>query len=619
MKKAICLLTIIIFSTFLSAQSELFTPIEFKNALKNKTRTITGRPGDYYWQNESKYKLSIKIDLNNKILKGTLTAEYKNNSPDDLGEIVFRLYPNFYKSNSSRGRIINEKFINDGTKISSLNINNIDYFSDDQAVKISGTLMTVSLKNKLRSGQKADVRAEWSFSLPDGPRLRWGAKDESSYFIAYFYPQIAVYDDIRGWDLSQYTGSPEFYNDFSDFEAEIEVPNGFFVWATGTWSNPEELLQDNVYQKYLTATASDEIINIIAPENLGESLLKNGVWKFSCKKVPDFAFAFSSNYLWDGVSVEVEEGRRTFIEAAYSIEATDYSEMADIAKKTVKHYSENFPGVPFPYEKLSVFEGFSGGMEYPMMVNNETFENRNSTVHLATHEIAHTYFPFYMGINETRYAWMDESLANLLSYEIQIALNGEKEPFEKDKKDYFEKAGFEAEVPPMVPSVFLNGWTYSLASYKRPAVALYYLREALGKEKFDESLREFMYRWNGKHPIPLDFFNTFNDFLWQDLNWFWRPWFYEFGYPDLKLNRVEKNGETLKFTIERAGVLPLPIEIYAIEDGKEVVIKKENILIWNGEESIQTSVSYNGSAKIFAINLNNIPDIDLRNNVYEIR
>ena len=267
------------------------------------------------------------------------------------------------------------------------------------------------------------------------------------------------------------------------------------------------------------------------------------------------------------------------------------------------------PNVPFPYPSLTVFNG-SGGMEFPMIVNDGSAGTRQGMVSVTSHEIAHTYFPFMTGINERKYAWMDEGWAAFL-------------PMEQAVQRYEEFAGNDIEIPLMVPSITLGGntyhSTYRTSAYYRSSVAYSILKNLLGDDLFKKCLGEYINRWKGKHPMPFDFFNTFNDVSGMDLTWFWKPWFFEFGYPDLKISAVNYSDNNYTIEVEKVGKLPVPVVVKIIDGNGEVKTQEINVTYWK-DNTVKQTVIFENITNIKKIVLGNsiIPDADKSNNVWEM-
>ena len=403
--------------------------------------------------------------------------------------------------------------------------------------------------------------------------------DSNSYFIAYFFPRIAVYDDIDGWDTWSYNGSQEFYNDFGNYNVEVSLPKDYVVWATGERMNAEDNFSQNILDKIKTASTSDKIIHVIEEADYTKNdVLKNnasGNWKFKATNVTDFVFALSNHYLWDVSSVVVDSanGRRSLAESAYNKIHLDYFDVADQTQKSLFYMSHFYPKYPFPFPKITVFDG-TDQMEYPMMVNDNPTESRKDAVQLTTHEIMHSYFPFFMGTNETQYAWMDEGWATI-GESVISPLMGEPEDegiFSKTRYEFI--SGSDKDVPLITNTKLYQDAAYAANSYGKAGLCYYVLQDMLGDSLYFKALHHYMNNWNGKHPVPYDFFYSFNAGSGKDLNWFWNKWFFGWEYPDLAIKSVLKNQSGIKITIENIGGLPVPVYLdVELKSGKHEIVK----------------------------------------------
>jgi hypothetical protein len=291
-------------------------------------------------------------------------------------------------------------------------------------------------------------------------------------------------------------------------------------------------------------------------------------------------------------------------------------DVAYYAKETLKYFSFEMPGVLYPYPSATVFNG-SGGMEFPMIVNNGREDTKAGTVGLTSHELAHTYMPFYMGTNERKYPFMDEGWAVMLPYDFQERMVDGNTPRLRTVTGYESFAGNEYDLPLMIPSPTISYRSYRISAYNKPAIAYDILRKTLGDDLFLKALHTFMERWNGKHPIPTDFFFTFNEVTGQDLNWFWKPWFYNFSYPDLSISKVKSNKNSILVEIENNGNLPLPVKLQVMY--KDAVVKEvyKTADVWkSGKDKIEIKIDgvKNFDAVILGSEL--IPDVNSIDNVY---
>lgn len=608
---------VLILSVNLSSQSSLYIHKDLLKAYNKGTRSYDGKPGENYWQNFTEYKIDVNINPSSKLVEGKAEITFFNNSPDTLNKIHIKLHQNMNKKGNRRNAQLPENAITDGVTLQRIIYNNISMSADPAAKQISylGSNLVLNLAEPLAPQSKSKIDIDWSFVIPDDPNPRMGAYSDSSFFIAYWYPKVSVYDDINGWDLTSYNGEHEFYNDYGNYDVNISVPANFLVWGTGIVKNLNEILNEEYFNRYQQAMLSDEVINIIDEESYASGNIfinKNGytVWKFIADNVPDFAFGLSSFYLWDAVSSDVEPGRRVMCHTAYNPSSEFFREAAHISKVTVEMLSNDLPGVPFPYPHITVFHG-SEGMEFPMIVNDGDFNHRISNVYVTAHEIAHTYFPFYVGINETRHSWMEEGFAYFLPTEIQLVF----EPFDhriRSAAGYANFAGKDDDLPLMTPTMYLTGSTLQMLNYYKSSVAFEMLLNVLGEDVFKQSLKEFIYRWAGKHPTPYDFFFTFDDVTGRDLGWFWKPWFFERGYPDIGIKAVDQKNAISKIVIEKTGSKPIPVHLSVVTSaGKEIKLK-ESAAIWENDSYYTFEV--NDEVAAVEISTYKIPDSNPANN-----
>ena len=269
-----------------------------------------------------------------------------------------------------------------------------------------GTNKSIKLKKPLLPKDSIHLALDWHFDVSKQSG-REGAIDSTTFFLAYFYPRIAVYDDYSGWDKMTFTGGQEFYSDFNNYKLEVNVPKNFLVWATGELQNPKEVLQEKYSQLLEQSMKTDSVIRIVTPEDLRENQITRqdsvNTWKWEARDIPDVTFAVSNQYNWDAGSVELndENGRkRVSVQAAYADESEDFHHMVKFGKHALKWFAENYPGIAYPYPKTTIVRGYAD-MEYPMMVNDNSAKSLDEARFVVEHEIAHTYFPFYMGTNET--------------------------------------------------------------------------------------------------------------------------------------------------------------------------------------------------------------------------
>lgn len=547
---------LLLFTSIAQYGQSLYMPRNIQKAYDNQTRSQDGRPGVQYWQNRAVYNIDVAVDLATRGVTGKADIQYFNNSPDTLKIIRIKLAHDLWRKNGQRSYDLPADAVTDGVEIRQVLLDGKPVDPENQ--RQSGTFLTIIPAQPLPPGQSIRLDIDWFHFMPLAQGApREGAYDSTTWFSAYWYPQIAVYDDLHGWASVPYDGLVEMYNDFSDYDVRLTVPGSIMVWATGIWENPAELLQPEFLRRYQSALNATEVVKIFSPEDFaaGTPIFKPAethTFRYKAEAVPDFAFAFSDHYLWDATSALVDPatGRRALVSAAYNPASTDYYEVCRVAADGLQLMSTWLPGYPYPYPRMTVFNG-SGGMEFPMMCNDGSSAPR-SPVGLTVHETAHTYFPFMMGINEQYYAWMDEGWAAFFDVFVTDSVAGKSLGRLRNYPDF---AGTDNDMPPMTPAFNLDRTAYRVASYNRPQAAYVTLYQMLGYERFHRCMVEYMNRWKGKHPQPFDFFNTWNEAAGENLNWFWKPWFFDWGYPDLAVQQVDKNG----VIIENTGTMPVSV------------------------------------------------------------
>ena len=609
------------------AQQELFIPRNITPAYEKGTRSYDGKPGSEYWQNSSDYEIDVLVDPYTYTINGSEEITYYNNSPDTLKRIVLRLYPNVFKKGSARDYSISPEGVTDGVKLSKVIVgsNEID-LENNSVFKIVNTNAIIYLSENIPPKSSINIKVEWSFKILPKSRLRMGIYDSTTIFVGYWYPQIAVYDDIDGWDYNNYGGQEEFYNDFSSFDVNITLPNNFSVWATGELQNPEVVLSNEIYEKFLQAQQSDTVIRIITSSDINSPSLFNedknkNTWIFRAKNVTDFAFAISDQYLWDGLGVILDnsDNEKIFVQAIYPSDSPDFHQVAEISKNLINYFSNTMPGIGFPFPSFIAFNNgrTGGGMEFPMMINDGSYDIYEYTVSLTAHEMAHQYFPFLVGTNEKKYAFMDEGWAVMLPFKYMDYLVGVNTRLVRDVSSYESVAGTEDDIPAMIPSFSQTYTAYRHSAYNRSSIAYEILRDMLGDEIFLKALREYINRWKRKHPIPYDFFYTFNEISEQNLNWFWKPWFFEIGYPDLKIDKVHIMDGKVFIDIQNNGTIPVPVKLTVTyeDDINEIFYYKADT--WKTSNVIfSAEIILSGILKEIKLGDINIPDSDRENNLW---
>jgi hypothetical protein len=575
----------LLISTFVFSQ-ELYIPRDVQQAFRKGTRAPDGKPGKNYWQNSARYTIAINTTPPNREVKGEETIVYKNNSPDTLRLAIIKLFLNIHKPGAPRNRGAHAEYLTSGVHIDAVTHNGISVDWKDHPDRF--TVSRLNLPKPLAPKDSMTLTFKWHFDVSIESD-REGAIDSTTFFLAYFYPRIAVYDDYNGWDRMSFPETHEFYSDFNDYNVTLTVPKNFIVWGTGTLQHPEELLQPEILKRYNGSFTSNQTIRVATKEDLMAKRItkQNNVnhWQFTAKNIPDVAFAISDHYVWDAASAVVDDKseRRASSQAAYLETSKDFQHMAQYARHSLDWFSHNWPGIPYPYEKTTVVQGYAG-MEYPMMANDEAYEDSTFSRFVAEHEIAHTYMPFYMGINETRYGFMDEGWATTFEYLIGITdLGAEKaEEFYKQFRvqGWIGDPGSAEEIPIITPGDALTGPGFGNNEYGKASLGYLALKSLLGDEEFKKCLHAYMDRWNGKHPIPWDFFYTVNDVSGKNLNWFWDSWFFSRSYIDLAIENVKSEKASTLVVINNIGGMPAPFTIDVTYTDESKQSFRQTPVIW---------------------------------------
>ncbi|MCF6241406.1 MAG: M1 family metallopeptidase [Bacteroidales bacterium] len=599
----------------LTAQEKrFFMPVEIKKAYDNETRSYDGKPGVKYWQNTADYTIDVKVNVDKKYLEGKENVIYYNNSPNDLNTIMLRLYYDAYKKGNIRGIPVKKEDLSDGVELKSIIINGdtVD-LKNEKKVWRYGTNMSIRLNDLLKSGEKLNLKVVWKQGIPATNR-RSGVYDSTTFFIGQWYPQVAVYDDLFGWDHLNFDFNTEFYNNLANFDVKISLPENFAVWATGTFENAQEVLPENIYTKYKKAQQSEEPVHVIDASDLKSGFKTlNNTWHYTAREVSDFGFGLSNHYCWDAISVPIGN-KKVLVSSAYpSFQADKYKEHVKMQGKVMTHFSNDFPGIPYPYEAFTTFIGLhGGGMEYPMLANNAS-----QSTGLAIHEMFHTYFPMYVRINERRWAWMDEGWAEygttIVNNRYFKNKNDFEDVFSEENVSDYGLLGTVEDLPLIVSSQFMDESNYGYASYPLPANVYGILHQYLGEELFMKCYREYIRRWAKKSPSPYDFFYTFENVSGQDLSWIWKPWFFEFGYPDVDVQGLKKN----KLQITNLGNKPVPLFIEVLYNDSSVQKIEKDASIWKSAKKSIVNIdipNYKNIDKIFVNK--NISDLNSLNNFY---
>jgi hypothetical protein len=596
------------------SSSALYMPRVVRQAYRKQTRSPDGRPGKNYWQNRSTYKMSITVTPPNRTVSATEDITYFNNSPEALSDIPFRLYMNAHRPEAIREIDVDETFLTSGIQIDEFRINGqVKAWNDPNNPSASfntpgNTLHKIRLEQPLPPGGSITFSIRWRYDITVQGGWKEGEIDQTTFFLAYFFPRVHPYNDTSGMDVAPFTLGREFNNDFGDYTFKVNVPKNFVVWATGDLQNPQEVLQPTYAQRLQESFTSDRVINIAQPAELQQGRVTaqsdTVTWKWQANNVEDIAIGLSNHYIWDAGSVVVDPatGRRASVQSAYTEAAKDFTRMVEFGKRTLAWASTQYPGVPYPYSKTSIILGGTKGAdeEYPMMVNDASHVDKNGipdytmTRFVASHELLHTWFPFYMGINEKRYPFMDEGWTTAFEHLLAKEDMGEEQAinfFKSLRVSLWSLPGFVADLPIITPhdSLFgAGGVAVAINPYGKAALGYLALKELMGDVAFKQVLHEFMARWNGKHPLPWDMFNTFNNASGQNYNWFFNNWFFSYNYLDLAVKSVQQIEGGYSLQVENLGGMAMPFDVQVVyADGSKASFR-QNPRIWKDSPQMAT-------------------------------
>ena len=557
-------------SKFRQLGQELPTP--------NVYRTASGAPGHEYYQQRADYDMSITLDDETQRIYGEETITYTNNSPDELRYLWVQLDQNMRAQNSTTqqiktGGIFNQRGAKAQTAFNQLKNN--QFYDFDGGFKlayvkttsganlpytVNNTMMRVDLPTPLRQGQKFSFKIKWWFNIND--RMDIGGRSGYEYFeeednylytIAQFFPRMAVYNDVEGWQNKQFLGQGEFTLPFGDYKVDITVPSDHIVASTGELMNASRILSSKQRARLAKAKKSYDDPVIIVTQEEAEAAEKNKAtstktWTFEAENVRDFAFATSRKFIWDAQAVDIS-GKTTMAMSYYPKEGNPLWEQYStrVVAHTLKVYSKFT--IDYPYHKAISVHTKWIGMEYPMICFNGGRPEADGTYSEGTkygmigviiHEVGHNFFPMIINSDERQWTWMDEGLNTFVQYLTE----------QEWDHDYPSRRGPAAKIVPymsgpkeQIVPIMTNSESilqFGNNAYGKPATALNILRETvMGRELFDYAFKEYSRRWAFKHPTPADLFRTMEDASGVDLDWFWRGWFYTTDHVDIAIKDVQ--------------------------------------------------------------------------------
>lgn len=606
---------------------------EFIDRKGTYTRTASGNPGVGYWQNTADYQIEVTLDDVAHTLTGKVTLTYTNNSPEQLEFIWMQMEQNRFMEDS-RGTLTTpvqgyryNGDIDGGYDISSVQAKVGSKGAVSSKHIISDTRMQVWFTEPVPAkGGKATVSMNFTYKIPQKGMDRMGrlkVEDGWIYAMAQWYPKVAVFDEVEGWNVEPYLGAGEFYLEYGNFDYKITVPFDHIVVGSGQLMNPKEVLSKALQNRIAKASASDETVYLISPEEIKNTQLtrpkQDGMvtWHFTIKNSRDVAFASSRAFIWDAAKINLPSGKTALAQSVYPKESDGqgaWSRSTEYSKASIEHYSKMW--YEFPYATASNVAAEIGGMEYPGL-NFCHYNSKGAGLWGVTdHEFGHNWFPMIVGSNERRYAWMDEGFNTFINYYSSNAFNNGEFPSTLNQTrrylNYFMNESREG--IDTYPDV-ANAANLGMIAYNKPGMGLLMLREyILGPERFDNAFKSYIKTWAFKHPLPTDFFNHMENVSGENLSWFWKGWFYGTGNIDLGINSVIPYGENYLAAITNKGDFPMPVllEITYADDSKERVMLP--VEIWQRGDTWIHLIKSTKAIKSVVIDPDKIlPDINLGN------
>ncbi len=622
---------------------QTFAPLTLPGPI-NRYRSGSGAPGPDYWQNEADYEIHANLDAVARTLTASMTISYTNNSPDTLDVLWLQLDQNIYRKDS---RAALSRGFRGGQSTDGYAIESVEIEQGGHAVAathlVSDTRMQVRLPTPLTHGGKVKLTIRYHYTIPGlfGGRTSWTTTKNGDIFdIAQWFPRMAVYDDIRGWDTAPYLGQ-EFYLEYGHFDYFVTVPADMIVAGTGELANPAEVLTPLERSRLAEARTSDKTVMIRSPDELptpapepadGKTL----TWHYRMDKTRDVAFSASRAFIWDAARINLPGGKTALAESVYPVESAGdaaWGRSTEYLKDSVEHFSQRW--FTYPYPTAWSVAGGSSGMEYPGMAFDGIGDKGKALFWITAHEIGHSWYPMTVGSDERRDAWMDEGFNTFIdvyeSDQFEGGVYGPKRDSEfaqggGNPVDEIQSVLADPDAPPIVSRADTVNEKYRHAvTYFKTALGLVMLREQiLGPERFDPAFRKYTADWAFKHPKPSDFFRAMESEAGEDLSWYWRGWFLNNWTLDLAVEDVAYTGgdpaKGASITIANLDrmVMPSVLEVkYADGSATRVALPAETWILRG-----RTKVTVPGGGPIATVTIDPdhvVPDKDRSNNVFTLK
>lgn len=566
---------------------------EFIKIPGNMFRTASGQPGPEYWQNEADYEIEATLNPEENSITGHVELTYTNNSNQELEYIWMYLEQNRFKE-GSKGALTTpvRGYRYSGDLDGGYTLTNVEADGDGTKYIIKGTRMQVFFEEPISAnGGKATVSMDFSYKIPKRGMDRMGklkVEDGIIYSLAQWYPRVAVFDDVEGWNSMPYLGAGEFYLEYGDFDYKITAPWNHIVVGSGELQNPREVLSETLRERLETASESDSTVFIIKPDEVNEASLKATqegtlTWHYKMENSRDVAFASSTAFIWDAAQIDLPGGETILAQSVYPQESAGqdaWGRSTQYVKASIEYYSDKW--FEYPYKTAINVASNVGGMEYPGLSFCGWKAEGESLWGVTDHEFGHNWFPMIVGSNERRYAWMDEGFNTFINHYSTLNFNnGEYESNLDETRRFIDwMKSPTAESIATYPDV-ASSRNLGMVAYYKPAIGLFLLREyILGPKRFDRAFRSYIETWAYKHPQPNDFFNHIENVAGEDLSWFWKAWFYGTGNIDLAVSGAREYEGNYVITLRNAGEVPMPVVMeISYEDGSSEIVRLP-VQIW---------------------------------------
>jgi len=615
---------------------------EFINRKGTYTRSASGKPNIGYWQNEADYQIAVTLNDSAHTLAGNITLTYTNNSPETLEFIWMQMEQNRF-TEDSRGTLTTPI---QGNRYNGDTDGGFDVTNLQAKVGSKGSISTRNIVSDTRmqvwfnepipaKGGTATVSMDFSFKVPVEGMDRMGrleVEDGWIYAVAQWYPKVAVFDDVEGWNVEPYLGAGEFFLEYGNFDYKVTVPYDHIVVGSGELLNPKEVMSKELQNRYAKAKSSDTTVMLITAEELGNTELtrpkQDGTltWHFAIENSRDVAFATSRAFIWDAAKINLPSGKTILAQSAYPKESNGveaWSRSTEYTKASIEHYSNMW--FEFPYATATNVAADIGGMEYPGL-NFCSYTSKGEGLWGVTdHEFGHNWFPMIVGSNERRYPWMDEGFNTFINHYSTLAFNDGEYPSDLNQtRNYVNFFTSETrEGIDTYPDV-VNVGNLGMLAYNKPAFGLLMLREyILGHERFDNAFKSYIKTWAYKHPQPTDFFNHMENVAGENLSWFWQGWFYGTGNIDLGVSAVIPYAGNYVVVLANKGDMPMPVLLEITFDDGTSERKILPVEIWQRGDTWNYLLKTDKKVTGVVIDPDKLlPDIDLGNdswpqNVYE--